>query len=135
MQLAILVLFLLLHSNLPASSLGHSVTKADRWLHVWRCSLSSVLVLGCMFKVGDRTVNRTDSKCLCCLLFLLEFLFSPINQAAVAFLTNLVDFTSYKERLHSNLAGIQDLFLGILFAWPRSLLMSLPGLGAGPPLG
>ena len=76
-----------------------------------------------MFKKGDITVNRTDSKWLCCLLFPLEFLFSLINLAALAFLTNLVDPTSYKERHNNNLVGVQDLFLGLLFAWPRSLLM------------
>lgn len=78
---------------------------------------------GCMFEKGDVTVNRTDSKWLCRLLLSLDFLFSLINLAAVAFLTNLVDPTSSKDRHHSNLVGVQDLFLGLLFAWPRSLLM------------
>lgn len=74
-------------------------------------------------KKGEITVKRTDLKWLCSLLFPLEFLFSLINLAAVAFLTNLVDSTSYKERHHNNLVGVQDLFLGLLSAWPRSLLM------------
>lgn len=76
-----------------------------------------------MFEKGDVTVSRTDSKWLCRLLLSLDFLFSLINLAAVAFLTNLVDPTSYKERHHNNLVGVQDLFLGLLVAWPRSLLM------------